>query len=659
MKIEYNKEICMDFSEGVRREWLEINRAGVFACTNIYGMNTRRYHGLYIVPGNTENDKFLMLSKFEESVFIGKQVYEISCNSYTGGIHPEGYKYLHSFTIDPFPCFTYLIENRRIEKTVFLLSDQNILIIRYTNKNQGPPVKIILKPILAGRRINELTRESQNINIDSYFDGRVVKINPTEETPELKIYYSRGEYTQAPLWYCNYQYRGSELNKNTNGDIEDLFNTGFFTCTLNAYESLELYVSIDQVNDFDYERIYRKEKSFRRSIHSKISDCSVFVKDLSKSIERMSGADVRDLSKQLVNCQRKRLSIRELLFSAPGLLISEEQPDKNIKLMDALIESVQDGILPEYLGYNPEQREAARWTADGSLLLINYAYILYRSVKNIYYIEEKLYEPLQDVIESYRKGTRGNIYIDQDGLLFTGSNDINTSWMPLKDDSGKVLRYGKLLEMNALWFNALKIMEYFSRELDKPKLAGKYAAMARVVLKSFLRVFWDFEKIRFSDVVRENYRDSSLRVNQLFLIGLPFSILDRELGNNILTQIENELLSPLGIRSLSMSDPAYTGRLAPDGRLTPEMYCNGSIWPWTVGLYCDAILQIRGEHQHIINRLIQYLNGIKHIYYNYTISCLPEIFAGERPNNYGSCLAYLPTMCEVLRITHHIETIRK
>ncbi len=659
MKVIFGKDICADLQEGIKKEWLEINPSGSFACTNIYGLNTRRYHGLFVVPGNSMNERFVMLSKFEESVFIGKQVYELSCSSYVGGIYPRGYKYLQSFSLDPFPRYLYLIENRRIEKTLFLLHDQNILVIRYTNKNQGPPIKIILKPVLAGRRVNELSHESQNINVDSYFDGRVVKINPTEETPELKIYYSNGEYKQAPLWYYNFQYRGPYLKDDGNGDTEDLFNTGFFTCKLNAYESFDLYVSVDEVKNFDYEKLFRNEKAYRRSIQPRLVKKSSFVKDLSKSIERMSGSDLESLSMQQVNCQRERLTIREILFSASGLLINEKTPDKNLLIMDTLLETLDSGLLPEYIGFNPDQVESTRWTADGSLLLINYAYSLHRFIKNLPYVEEKLFEPFRDIIENYRKGTKGNIYIDRDGMLFTGDHNTNVSWMPLKDKDGKVARYGKLLEMNGLWYNALKVMEYFSRELNQPKLAGKYADMARVVLKSFLRVFWDEENICFSDVVRENYRDSSLRVNQLFLVGLPFSILDRELGSNVLTQIENELLTPHGIRSLSKNNPVYKGQLRSDGSLSPDEYCNGSIWPWATGLYCDAVLDIRGDQQHVINRLLQYLDGFKNKYYTHTLSCLPEVYAGDHPHGYGGCMAYLPTMCEILRSTYNLEKAGK
>ena len=599
-----------------------------------------------------------MLAKFEESIFIDNQVYEISTNCYTGGVYPDGFKYLHSFSIDPFPRFTYMVENRRIEKNVFLLSDKNVLIIRYTNKNQGPPVKIIIKPILAARKINELARESQNVNVDSYFDGKVVKINPSEETPELKIYYSAGEYTEAPLWYYNFRYPGHDLRTKNIGDVEDLFNTGFFTCTLNTYESLDLFISVDDVKDFDYDKLFRREKATRRSIRSGLSENSLFVKDLSKSIERMTGKEVQDLSNQLISCQRDELTVREILFAAPGMLISETNHDKNIRIIESLLDITHRGLLAEYFRTRPDQLESTRWTADGSLLLINHAYQLYRAGKHLPFIEERLYEPFKDIIDIYRKGTIANTYIDRDGLLVTGSYDINASWIQLKDKNGKFIRYGKLLEMNALWYNALKIMEFFSRELKHAKQARKFADMARVFLKSFLKVFWDEEKIRFSDLVREKYRESVFRINQLYLVGLPFSILDRELGNRVLTQIEDELLTPVGIRSLAAGETGYSSKIRSDGQLTPEILYNGSIWPWTVGLYFDAVLQVRGEQQHVISRLFRYLETFKQMYYNETISCLPEIFIGNGPYNYAGCIAYLPTMCEILRCTYKLETRR-
>jgi predicted glycogen debranching enzyme len=658
MKVILNKTICADFFEGAGKEWLEINSTGCYACSTIYGMNTRRYHGLFITPGKSSGEKYVMLSKFEESIFIDNQVYEISTNCYTGGINPDGYKYLQSFSIDPFPRFIYQIGERRIEKNIFLLSDKNVLIVRYTNKNQGIPVKIIIKPILAARTINELARESQNVNVDSYFDGKVVKINPTEDTPELKIYYSAGEYTEAPLWYYNFRYPGQDLRSKDTGDVEDLFNTGFFTCSLDTYESLDLFISVEEVKDFNYDKLYRREKAARRSIRSGLTENSVFVKDLSKGIERMTGTDITDLSNQLISCQRDQLTVREILFAAPGLLISERDHDKNIRIIESLLDITHRGLLPEYFRSKPDQDESTRWTADGSLLLINHAYQLYRAGKHLPFIEERLYEPFKEIIDIYRKGTIANTYIDRDGLLVTGSYDINTSWIPLKDKKGMFIRYGKLLEMNALWYNTLKIMEFFSRELKYSKQARKFADMARVVLKSFLKVFWDEEKIRFSDVVRENYRESVLRVNQLYLVGLPFSILDRELGNSVLKQIEDELLTPVGIRSLSAGDPGFSGKSRANTEFTTDIRYNGGIWPWTVGLYFDAVIQVRGEQQHVVNRLFHYLEGFKRIYYNQTISCLPEIFTGEQSYTYAGCIAYLPTMCEILRCAYKLENRR-
>ena len=246
MKIFFEKDVCSNLDLSLKKEWLEANQLGSYACSTIYGLNYRRYHGLFAVPVKNGTGHVLLLSKFEESVFIGSQVFELSANRFKGGIHPDGYRYLQRFALDPFPKFTYLIDGRRLEKTLFLLHDSNTLIIRYTNKNQGPPLKLILKPILASRDVSGLTHENNKINTDSYSDNRVVKMSPRPDMPELSIYYLKGDYTRAPLWYYGFMYSGSaEESGHNEGETEDLFNTGFFTCTLDTYESMDLYITTD------------------------------------------------------------------------------------------------------------------------------------------------------------------------------------------------------------------------------------------------------------------------------------------------------------------------------------------------------------------------------------------------------------------------------
>ena len=166
MKINFDQQVCSNFNLAANKEWLEVNKLGGYSASTIFGLNNRRYHGLFVVPCGPEQSRTIILSKFEESIFIGNQVYELSTNQFAGGIYPDGYKYIKNFSIDPFPKFEYEVENRRIEKSLFLCHDQHTLIIRYTCKNQGPPFNLVLKPILAARKISDLTHEIATFNAD-------------------------------------------------------------------------------------------------------------------------------------------------------------------------------------------------------------------------------------------------------------------------------------------------------------------------------------------------------------------------------------------------------------------------------------------------------------------------------------------------------------
>ena len=649
MKIDYDINVCGNFNLAANREWLETNNLGGYASSTIYGLNNRRYHGLLVIPVGTKTEKTIILSKFEESIFLGNQVYALSTNQFKGGIYPDGFQYMVHFSIDPFPKFRFDIGGNRIEKTIFMVHDRHILILRYAYKNQGPPLNFILKPMFAGREINDLSHEINNINTDSYLESGVVKLAPKDTVPELKIYFQKGEYIPAPLWHHNYLY-DKDFRRKQNGTeelTEDLFNPGFFSFTLMPYDTFDMFVSVNEQSNLEYESLFRQEKNFRRSYSSKFQHFPQIVKDISKRVELLAKKGTRTIPVHVSNYPTDDQNTREMLLSFWGLSLLEKdkkQIEINLLKYTALM---KEGLLPAEI--LTREKSAKNLPADINLIFINLIFYLYRDWIDLKFIEDNLIESLRIIIDSYTKGTNPFVYQDIDGLIFSGSESIITSWFQTGDDNDDDVRYGKICEINALWYNSLKIMEFFSRESGKSKQAKKYAEMAELTKTSFHKEFWDTKLLRYCDYVKGDYREGSFTISQLFLIALPFSMLDVERGILVLKQIEEYLLTPFGLRSLSSLDKNYKGRLEnPGNNHNSEDYA-GSIWPWTIGMYVDAVLKLRGANQEVIDRLKTCLDCLSEFFYEQGSGTISEFFEGDPPHRRYGRICYSLNLTELLR----------
>jgi len=649
MKIDFNINVCGNFNLAANKEWLETNNLGGYASSTIYCLNSRRHHGLFVIPVGNKTEKTIILSKFEESVFIGKQVYELSTNQFTGGIYPDGFQYMVHFSIDPFPKFQFEIAGKKIDKTIFMLHDQHTLVIRYAYKNQGPPLNFILKPMLAGREISDLAHEVSNINTDSYLESGVVKLAPKDNIPELKIYFQKGEYISAPLWHHNYLYDKDFRRKQNSSDemTEDLFNPGFFSFTLEPYDTFEMFISLEEQTNLDYESMFRKEKKFRRDYNPDFEQLPQAAKDISKRIEILTKSGSGTIPLHVSNYPKDDQNTREMLFSLWGLTLLEKDKEQIEKTLLIYVEFLKQEFLPAEI--TSKQKSNKIQPADINLIFINLLYYLYDHKIDLKFIEENLFESCQNVIDIYSKGTNQLIYQDIDGLIFSGSKTVKTSWFPHGGDQNGEVRYGKICEINALWYNSLKIMEFFSRETGKNKQAKKYAAMAELTKKSFQKEFWSIKLLRYYDCIKGDLKDEALSISQLFLVALPFSMLDVERGILVLKQIEEHLLTPFGLRSLSPNEKNYKGRLESLRNNHKSDYFAGSIWPWTIGMYIDAVLKLRGSSQQIIDSLNSYLETLGQFFYEQGSGNISEFFEGNPPHRRNGRICYSLNLTELLR----------
>jgi len=646
MNIKFDENYCQKFDEAVKSEWLEINSLGAYSSSTIFGLNSRKEHGLFIVPAPNHGKKINLLAKLEETVFVRDYSFELSSNQYENSIYPNGHTHLKGFELNPFPTFHYKISDRRLDKSILLLHDKNVLIVRYELKNNGDPVKLIIKPIIAARYANDLIKDVQGINSDSYMTENVVKIAPRADLPELNLSFQKGEYTPAALWYHNFYYKneaGTDSEQQNNK--EDLLNPGFFTYTLKPYDSFEIYVSLDEWHDFDYEYFERKEKEYRQNIDKKSKKFPIFIQDISKKLETVP------LLKEQINFAcfpdyyNSQCNMRTSILAMNDALIIQKNKTKIQKFIESCNPKLKNGLLHEDTLQTGLTRSIY---ADTGLHLINLSYHAYRFFKNIEFLEKVLFEPFVNIIESFRKGTDFNIYMDKDGLIFSGDKHTNTGSIHILNDKNQVIRYGKLLEINIFWLNALYIMRFFSKELNKPRLEKKFTKLIDSASVSFIEKFWDEDNHRLYDLIRDELKDETFRSNQVYALSLPFQILEKEKGKQLLYSIKEELLTSYGLRSLSNKDVNYIG-----GQVSQKFnQFTGAIWPATINDFivgCINYGDIKAEAIEL-NKLIE---NFEQLFKSNCLGYFPEYLDGDKPYNVRGNAASILNMLSILKASFY------
>lgn len=619
MDIELEKDFLSDLKRSSEIEWLEKNDFGIYSSSSCIGMNTRREHGLFVVPDNSLKKKVVLLSKFEESIFIENRLHEVSTNSYDGGVFPSGYSYCNKFYMNPFPKLTYEIENRVLEKTVFLMSDEPILVVRYELKNHGIPINLIIKPFLADRFSTELTRELQGLNTDSYLGTRFVRWSLKQNMPEIYVYFSRGEFVPANLWYKNFTYP-KDRGKYADIQTEHLFNPGFFQTSLDKYQTFELYISTKELDEsyLNYESMYRKEVAYRKSKSLEFFREEDELLRLSGTVSKVKPQNENDPIP--VSTMENLYTTRDIIFSLPGIYFTNENYGGFKKEYTQLAGQISEGLLPVY---SPLMREQNHYSAaDLSLWLVNLGYSFLKLTNDDSLFENGIFDKLKSIFDAYIKGTLNNIYMDKDYLIFCGNRRTSVSWIPLISENNEVLRYGKLLEVNALWYNALMAFGEIGEKIGKKRKISKYLKIADKVKESFNKTFL-INNFKLVDFVNNESQNSHLRVNQIIPMSLPFCPIKQDVCLKILDQIDKDLLTPFGLRSAQNSEngdeQVYTVN-----RKTSSYYA-GAIWPWTTSLYIDAAINCSNDAKTKAKYLLSYFSPLLNQMNKGLINNLPEI----------------------------------
>jgi len=654
--IEFKREECGDLDTALRREWLETNGLGGFASSTIIGLNTRRYHGLLTAATKPPVGRLVLLSKLEETLLIAGRRCDLSANRYPGVVHPQGFRSLKQFRLDPFPIFTYEIEGIEIEKSVFMIDGENSTVIHYEltkNSHESPKdLRLEIRPLIAFRDYHSTTHENGSINPSVEEAPGLARIAPYQGLPSLYLAHNAVELTRSGDWYRNFEYdaereRGLDF-------VEDLFNPLVLHFDLRLHSQASIIASTEQ-RDVEKIPAYRQAEIARRR---SARDASPIDDDFAQTLAVAADQYIVSRGDQKTVIAGYHWFSdwgRDTMVALPGLTLPTGKPDVARSILRTFARRVDQGMLPNRF---PDAGETPEYnTVDATLWFFEAARAYLAYTGDLEFVGKELYPVFSDIISWHVRGTRFGIKVDPSGLLSSGEPGVQLTWMDAKVGDWVVTpRRGRPVEIQALWYNALCIMEDLARKVGDESAQKRFRNMETVASWSFNRLFWNESTGCLYDVVNGGPPDPSIRPNQILVVSLPYSMLSGERAKSVVEKVREHLLTRYGLRSLAPSDPLYRGRYTGGPAARDSAYHQGTVWPWLMGPFITAYVKVNAGSDDARKQAAEWLQPLQQYLTDAGLGQIPEIFDGDPPQRPCGCIAQAWSVAEVLRA--YVEDIK-
>ena len=636
--------ICGQFATAASREWLETNGLGGFASGTVSGANTRRYHGVFTPATAPPLGRITMVSKLEETVFIAGKSYELSANQFPGQVHPQGFRLIRTFRLDPFPIWEFDLDGLVIEKKIFMPHGQNATVCRWqVHRKRGDkrPIVIEIKPLLSFVDYHHLRHESQEFDGSYTETDGVVSMRPQPEMPAVFFHRSAGTVISTGYWYRDFEY-AIELERGFD-HTEDLYQP--FAIRIDDVPAVSVAVSTDSDATFDWAKLEHSEVRRRNALIRQAKATT----DLARQL--VLAAD------QFVVARGNGHTViagypwfsdwgRDTMISLAGLTLATNRTEIARNILLEFSEHISRGMLPNRF---PDAGSEAEYnTVDATLWYFEAVRAYAAKTADYEFVRDELYEKLVEIVAWHLKGTRYGIHVDTDGLLQGGEPGVQLTWMDAKIGDWVVTpRTGKPVEIQALWYNSLRIMADLAERFGDLEDRSKYVAMADLAKLSFSALFWNEGESCLYDVIDNGARDSSVRPNQILAVSLPHSMVDDAQARQIVDKVAAELLTPLGLRSLSPKNSRYIPTYIGSPLERDSAYHQGTVWGWLIGPFLEAYLKVYPDRKDQITDVLSGFGG--HLTES-GIGQISEIFDGDFPHAPRGCPAQAWSVAEVLRI---------
>jgi len=680
-KIHLGPNVLSDPDKALQMEWLVTNGLGGYASSTALGINTRKYHGLLVAAFNPPVDRRVLLTKLEEEIRIGSETYSIGSNEFKYGIRPEGYKFLLDFSLAPLPIYRYVVHGVRLQKAIFMPHGKNATVVIYEVFNpQKRKISICISPLVNSRHFHDVT-DKDNLAwnfIQKPFEQGVT-IQPSIPLSTLIVSSDNGQkFVEEGKWIEDMYFRVDA----TRGEsfLDDCFQPGWFELSVAPKERKKFYVLATAGKSEEEARtllssigggkggidaLYGQELKRRKGL-------------LKRFQERYTDVEIEDWLKWLILAvdsflvNRKSTKMksviagyhwfedwgRDSLISLPGLTLVTGRFEDAREILLTFKHYCHEGIIPnrfpDKIGDTPIYN-----TVDATLWFFNAILQYLKYTKDFAFVREELWGTLRNIVENHIQGTLYGIHMEDDGLIAHGQQ---LTWMDATaNDRFVTPRDGKAVEIQALWYNALKAMELLATRFNQKGEARKYSGIAEKARKSFIKKFWNPEKRFLFDVVHEEQADPSLRPNQVIAVALDFSILDKARGEEVVDVVWRNLSGTYGLKTLPENDPRYVGEYSGDWNHRGNAYHNGTVWAWLLGPFTTAFLKVKNHDEHWRN--FAFKNFLQPLFREETfqagLGTISEIFDGDSPHLSRGCIAQAWSVAEPLRAFIEDVTLKR
>lgn len=642
--LKFDKTQMSNLQDSLFKELLITNESGAYCSTTLVGCNIRKYHGLLVVPvPNLDDENHVLLSSLDETIIQHGAEFNLGLHKYQGDNYsPKGHKYIVSFEWEKVPTWIYRIGGVLLKKEICYRTDRYRLFVRYTLLEAHSPTTLRLKPYLAFRSVRQWTHENGAANTGYTPVENGIKMCMYDGYPDLYMQTTaQNEFHYQPDWYRGLDY--PKERERGYDSTEDLLVPGYFEMPIKKGESIIFTASLKEKSPEHYERIMEAEiDSLDR--RDSLYHCLVNAAHQFHVVQ-----DKHDYI--LAGYPWFKCRARDMFISMPGLTLSIGEVDRFEKYMETAEIAIRNYINKEPISvavYEMEQPDTLLWAT-----WCIQQYGKYVSRRKCY---EKYGALLHDIMEFIRNGKHSNLFVHENGLLYSNGRDKAITWMNSTANGRPIVaRSGYIVEFNALWYNALKFYEQILGEASGDKnamLVSQCAEEAEKLGRSFKETFLN-EHGYLLDYVDGQMMDWSVRPNQLFAIALDFSPLDVRERKGVLDICTKELVTPKGIRSLSPKSGGYNPMYIGQQVQRDYAYHQGTAWPWLTGFYLEAYLRV--YKMSGVNYIERQLIGFEEELFYHCVGTIPELFDGNPRFSGRGAISFAMNVSGILRAIRLLE----
>jgi predicted glycogen debranching enzyme len=665
--IHFGREVTGNLDAVLRREWLVTNGIGGYAMGSLAGARTRRYHSLLTASLQPPTRRTLMVANLDAWIEIDGRRSPLVTHEWAAGVVlPDGYRHLENFRLDgTIPVFAWALGDVRVVQRIWMAHGHNTTYVTYTYVRGTADVRLVLKPLCVYRDHHKLTKGGYHVDVQAgespWPGGQAVTVrahrnHAPHPVQPFRVLSSRGSILPSPEWWWSFHLAQEKARGMENQ--EDLFAAATILAELELGETLAVVFTAEDDAPAPWEEALDAERERQNDLlaQADVSGAPGWIQQLVLAADQfIVSRDIGGEAGKSVLAGYPWFSDwgRDTMIALPGLTLAVGRLQDSARILQTYAQFIDQGMLPNRFpdaGHAPDYN-----TVDATLWYFQAIYACYKACEHP--AIRALYPVLVDIITAHVNGTRFNIRQDStDGLLFAGEPGLQLTWMDAKIDDWVVTpRVGKPVEINALWYNALRITAELAVELGHADDAARFEEMAAHTLASFTRRFWYSGGYLYDVIDGPDGDDPTLRPNQIFAVSLPFGLLNDEQARAVVNICARELVVSYGLRSLAPDETDYIGHYGGDPLQRDSCYHQGTVWSWLIGPFVHAHYKVYGDAEAAFS----YLEPMADHLFDHGLGTISEIYDGDPPHTPRGCVAQAWSVAEVLRAWRELQPALK